>query len=132
MLLHKADDTQALLKHIRRANRQPHTVPLMLRTPPYSGATTLSPAIITSGSLSFVEDTNPRGMANENITRPAVLQSAERKISYYDEARKRRRRSSSLMYHEPPETLEHQSDQIVNPNLNAQWVNAKGMGVCVV
>lgn len=30
------------------------------------------------------------------------------------------------MYHEPPETLEHQSDQVANPNLNAQWVNAKG------
>lgn len=98
----------------------------MLRTPSYTGAS-LSPAIITSGSLSFIEDTHPRGMAKDTTTRPAVLQSAERKISYYGEARKRRRRSSSLMYHEPPETLEHQSDQTVNPNLNAQWVNAKGM-----
>lgn len=31
------------------------------------------------------------------------------------------------MYQEPPESLEHQSDQKINPNLNAQWVNAKGM-----
>ncbi|KAF2482771.1 putative unfolded protein response protein Orm1 [Neohortaea acidophila] len=38
----------------------------------------------------------------------------------------RRRRSSSLMYQEPPESLEQQSDQAVLPNLNSQWVNAKG------
>ncbi|KAF2773789.1 Orm1 type endoplasmic reticulum protein [Teratosphaeria nubilosa] len=40
--------------------------------------------------------------------------------------RRRRRRSSSLMYQEPPESLEQQSDQATMPNLNAQWVNAKG------
>ncbi|KAF2193741.1 Orm1 type endoplasmic reticulum protein [Zopfia rhizophila CBS 207.26] len=38
----------------------------------------------------------------------------------------RRRRSSSLVYTEPPESLEHISDQSALPNLNAQWVNAKG------
>lgn len=40
----------------------------------------------------------------------------------------RRRRSSSILqvYHEPPETLEQISDQAVVPNLNANWVNAKG------
>ena len=38
----------------------------------------------------------------------------------------RRRRSSSLLYQEPPESLDHMSDQSVVPNLNAQWVNAKG------
>lgn len=31
------------------------------------------------------------------------------------------------MYSEPPETLEHINDQAINPNLNSQWVNAKGM-----
>ena len=30
------------------------------------------------------------------------------------------------MYQEPPESLEQQSDQAILPNLNAQWVNAKG------
>ncbi|GAB7356691.1 hypothetical protein MBLNU459_g7401t2 [Dothideomycetes sp. NU459] len=40
-------------------------------------------------------------------------------------AAKRRRRSSSLMYSEPPESLEHISDQAVLPNLNSEWVNAK-------
>ena len=40
----------------------------------------------------------------------------------------RRRRSSSLMiYKEPLESPEHMSDQAVLPNLNAEWVNAKGM-----
>jgi len=39
---------------------------------------------------------------------------------------KRRRRSSSLVFVEPPESLEQKSDQAVLPNLNAEWVNAKG------
>lgn len=38
----------------------------------------------------------------------------------------RRRRSSSLVYTEPPESLEQLSDQAALPNLNAEWVNAKG------
>ncbi|ROT41117.1 Orm1 type endoplasmic reticulum protein [Sodiomyces alkalinus F11] len=40
----------------------------------------------------------------------------------------RRRRSSSLLqvHYEPAETLEQISDQAVVPNLNANWVNAKG------
>lgn len=38
----------------------------------------------------------------------------------------RRRRSSSLLYQEPPESLEQLTDQSALPNLNANWVNAKG------
>lgn len=38
----------------------------------------------------------------------------------------RRRRSSSLIYQEPPESIEHMSDQSALPNVNADWVNAKG------
>ncbi|KAJ9652137.1 sphingolipid homeostasis protein orm1 [Neophaeococcomyces mojaviensis] len=38
----------------------------------------------------------------------------------------RRRRSSSIIYQEPPESVEQISDQAANPNLNSQWVNAKG------
>ena len=38
----------------------------------------------------------------------------------------RRRRSSSLLYQEPPESMEHISDQSALPNLNANWVNSKG------
>lgn len=38
----------------------------------------------------------------------------------------RRRRSSSIIYQEPPESIEHTSDQSALPNLNANWVNAKG------
>jgi hypothetical protein len=63
-------------------------------------------------------------------TQPLVVQSAEKKMSYPPVANKdkvkRRRRSSSLMYQEPPESLEQKNDQAVLPNLNAQWVNAKG------
>jgi len=42
---------------------------------------------------------------------------------------KRRRRSSSLVYTEPPESLEHISDQAALPNLNSEWVNSKGAWV---
>ncbi|KAI4160229.1 MAG: hypothetical protein LQ342_005941 [Letrouitia transgressa] len=38
----------------------------------------------------------------------------------------RRRRSSSLLYQEPPESIEHLSDQSAIPNVNANWVNSKG------
>ncbi len=65
---------------------------------------------------------------------PEVVQNAERKMNFpasgvadKDKVKtSRRRRSSSLMYQEPPESLEQQSDQAILPNLNSQWVNAKG------
>ena len=38
----------------------------------------------------------------------------------------RKRRSSSIVYHEPTESIEQLSDQAALPNLNAEWVNAKG------
>jgi hypothetical protein len=38
----------------------------------------------------------------------------------------RKRRSSSIVYHEPAESIEQLSDQAALPNLNAEWVNAKG------
>lgn len=44
----------------------------------------------------------------------------------FDAKEARRRRSSSLVYTEPPESLEQLSDQSALPNLNAEWVNAKG------
>jgi hypothetical protein len=52
-------------------------------------------------------------------------------VSSYDPAMSntksgRRRRSSSIIYQEPPESLEQISDQSALPNLNSQWVNAKG------
>ncbi|KAI9883183.1 MAG: hypothetical protein M1823_005058 [Watsoniomyces obsoletus] len=43
-----------------------------------------------------------------------------------DTNKSRRRRSSSLIYTEPQESTEHMSDQAALPNLNADWVNAKG------
>lgn len=43
---------------------------------------------------------------------------------------RRKRRSSSIVYTEPPESLEHISDQAALPNLNAEWVNAKGASKC--
>lgn len=64
-------------------------------------------------------------MDGREISPPLCVQSAEKKMSL-DKDKRRRRRSSSLMFQEPPESLEQQSDQATMPNLNAQWVNAKG------
>ena len=45
-----------------------------------------------------------------------------------DKREGRRRRSSSLLiYKEPLESPERLSDQSALPNLNATWVNAKGV-----
>lgn len=66
-------------------------------------------------------------MEEDAAPAPAVVQSAERKMTLNAKDKTRRRRSSSLMYQEPPESLEQQSDQAVLPNLNSQWVNAKGV-----
>lgn len=63
--------------------------------------------------MSFHGDAHP-------VRKPATLETMTTET-------KRRRRSSSLVFVEPPETLEHKSDQVSLPNLNAEWVNAKGM-----
>jgi hypothetical protein len=95
-------------------------IPTITRTTP-SNTTKLATQTVLhrNGGLKFAEGVSPSS--------PLCVQSAESKMSANDMERRRRRRSSSLMYQEPPESLEHQSDQMVNPNLNAQWVNAKGM-----
>ena len=83
------------------------------------------------GALTFAEPAaKPDGdnMTMRQSSPPLCVQNAERKLSMAqsDKDKQRRRRSSSLMYQEPPESLEQMSDQAVLPNLNAQWVNAKG------
>jgi hypothetical protein len=65
-------------------------------------------------TISFQVDTKP---APENLASEYKMSSGKTG---------RRRRSSSIIYHEPPESLEHISDQSALPNLNSQWVNAKG------
>ena len=69
---------------------------------------------LTLQRISFQADTNPA---------PRSLGS---KYKMSSGKTGRRRRSSSIIYHEPPESLEHISDQSALPNLNSQWVNAKG------
>lgn len=87
-------------------------------------------------SLSALQRSPSREMGvAEEPPPPLVVQSAERKMSFAqqdkDRRKSRRRRSSSLMFQEPPESLEQQSDQAVLPNLNSQWVNAKGRIVLI-
>jgi hypothetical protein len=65
-------------------------------------------------TISFQADTKP---APENLASEYKMSSGKTG---------RRRRSSSIIYHEPPESLDHISDQSALPNLNSQWVNAKG------
>ncbi len=44
-----------------------------------------------------------------------------------DKPTRRGRRSSSIIAHVPAETVEEESDQIVDSNMNANWVNSKGI-----
>lgn len=75
----------------------------------------LSPILLNRTSrLSFAGDPRPHRLSVSSATMP------------FDAKEARRRRSSSLVYTEPPESLEQLSDQAALPNLNAEWVNAKG------
>jgi hypothetical protein len=91
-----------------RATTLPHAFIHSLRT-----TAILSPIIINrTRTVSFNGDTQP---VRKSIGLEAMTTET-----------KRRRRSSSLVFTEPPESLEHKNDQAVLPNLNAEWVNAKG------
>ncbi|KAF9699935.1 hypothetical protein EKO04_001541 [Ascochyta lentis] len=78
----------------------------------------MSPILLNRTSrLSFAGDPRPHRLSPDRS--PNGNMSLDAKEA-------RRRRSSSLVYKEPPESLEQLSDQAALPNLNAEWVNAKG------
>jgi hypothetical protein len=95
-------------------------IPTPLARPPdeHRNTAKLSPILLnrTSG-LSFAGDQRPRQSQPSSTYSKMSLDAAKDA---------RRRRSSSLVYKEPPESLEQLSDQSALPNLNAEWVNAKG------
>jgi hypothetical protein len=66
----------------------------------------------------------PRTVSYDASSKPPRPSGTYRAMTEHQTGR--RRRSSSLLYQEPPETIEHMSDQAALPNLNANWVNAKG------
>jgi hypothetical protein len=66
----------------------------------------------------------PRTVSYDASTNPP--RASGQYLAMSDNKTGRRRRSSSLIYQEPPETIEHLSDQAALPNLNSDWVNAKG------
>ncbi|KAL8725985.1 MAG: hypothetical protein Q9181_006213, partial [Wetmoreana brouardii] len=68
----------------------------------------------------------PRTLAFATNTRAPARSPSERRRMNDGSKKSRRRRSSSLLYQEPQESMEHLSDQAAIPNLNANWVNAKG------
>ena len=94
----------------------PHIV-LQHRSPSnrFDANTAKVSSIIVPRTLSFATNTN-----GARLRRPSDMHSGTKAKG------SRRRRSSSLLYQEPPESLEHMSDQSALPNLNANWVNAKG------
>lgn len=69
----------------------------------------------------------PRTVSYDAGTNPPARGSAY--LGMTDSKSTRRRRSSSILqiYQEPQEPIEQLSDQSALPNLNANWVNAKGM-----
>jgi len=93
---------------------QIHSQSLPTPNVPFNTAKLSSP-ILLSRTVSYDAATNPPRSGSG---------------SYRDMAEPgaRRRRSSSILqvHYEPQETLEQISDQAVVPNLNANWVNAKG------
>ncbi|KAL9085789.1 MAG: hypothetical protein Q9165_007421 [Trypethelium subeluteriae] len=92
------------------------TLRIMQTMGKYHATVKLSPIFLKRPELTFAADIDPEYFS------PG---SADRRMSSKTSSA-RRRRSSSLMYTEPPESLEHKSDQAVLPNLNAEWVNSKG------
>ena len=100
---------QSIIKHLAAKATAQH---LFLAS---DNTAKLSPLIIPR-TISYAASTNP----------PPPRRTAFGDTSMNDGKKGRRRRSSSLLYQEPPESIEHMSDQSALPNLNADWVNAKG------
>ncbi|KAA8565059.1 hypothetical protein EYC84_010821 [Monilinia fructicola] len=90
---------------------------------PYSSLSTFKISSATTAKLSSPL-LLPRTVSYDASSKPPRPSGPYRTMS--DNKVGRRRRSSSLLYQEPPETIEHMSDQAALPNLNANWVNAKG------
>ncbi|CAJ2502586.1 Uu.00g099800.m01.CDS01 [Anthostomella pinea] len=84
-------------------------------TTPLNTAKVSSP-ILLPRTVSYDAGTNPPRGGNNTY------------LNMVDTKSSRRRRSSSILqiYQEPQEPLEQLSDQSALPNLNANWVNAKG------
>ncbi|KAL7623357.1 sphingolipid homeostasis protein orm1 [Parahypoxylon ruwenzoriense] len=83
-------------------------------SPPSNTAKVSSPILLTR-TVSYDAGTNPPRRGGTYL-------------SMGDSKATRRRRSSSILqiYQEPQEPIEQLSDQSALPNLNANWVNAKG------
>lgn len=95
-------------------------LPLLLLLHTYINTAKLSSILLNPTSrLKFAGDPRPRQSPSTSAYSNMSLQPSSSKDA-------RRRRSSSLVYKEPPESLEQLSDQSALPNLNVEWVNAKG------
>ena len=91
----------------------PLTTAVSSPTTPFNTVKLSSPLLLPR-TVSYDVGTNPpRGGVYRNMGDPKSS---------------KRRRSSSILgiYQEPQEPIEQLSDQSALPNLNAQWVNAKG------
>ncbi|KAI0912276.1 ORMDL family-domain-containing protein [Ustulina deusta] len=86
-----------------------------------------SPAPINTAKLSS-PILIPRTVSYDVGTNPPRRGTAYQNLNMGDQKTGRRRRSSSILqiYQEPLEPIEQLSDQSALPNLNANWVNAKG------
>ena len=86
-------------------------------------------AVINTAKLSSLLLPRTLSFAPKTNSAPPPRSPVDPKMS--DGKKGRRRRSSSLLiYQEPLESPEHMSDQSALPNLNANWVNAKGIYLC--
>ncbi|KAJ5082786.1 hypothetical protein N7532_011829, partial [Penicillium argentinense] len=102
----------------RSARLHGHFIPTLLFPP--------SPTPIPPSPVTLASDTSqPSLLVSRSISFAPEMDGPQR-LSPNTQKQGRRRRSSSLIYQEPPESIEHTSDQAALPNLNANWVNAKG------
>ena len=127
----------------RQAKRKSHDLPptsflptALLKVPPR--CETLTTKLPTVANTKIHEDSSNTAKLSSPIVLPRTVsygvgtnpppRAGNTYLGMAEEKTTRRRRSSSILqiYQEPQEPIEQLSDQSALPNLNAQWVNAKG------
>lgn len=100
--------------------------PVLGRVPLHPHAVHAPFPITTHLSVTLATDTSKSSLLVPRTISFSPEMDGPQRLSPNTQKQGRRRRSSSIIYQEPPESIEHTSDQAALPNLNANWVNAKG------
>lgn len=85
-----------------------------------------SSSIFLARAFTLASNTSKSSLLAPRVISFSPEMDGPQRLSPNTQKQGRRRRSSSIIYQEPAESMEHISDQAALPNLNANWVNAKG------